>query len=200
MEREIDLEGLLVALTLAPTTFSRNRFFDLYTHPGARHVHRRAKLLRSVLKQLGAAECIENVAVRMLEEGGKALEYSIPSLGLRRMVSLDPLELVVLRYALARVRRPGVCPEDLADSGLRESDDAGAMGGIPRDILAALGAEASDGPRLEAALSRLLPGAWYDEVAQPQPQEGSHVHLLQDREQGDPNEGGAGGRGLAGLP
>ena len=38
----LDEEGLLCALVLVPSTYSRNRFFRLYEHPAMRAVQRRA--------------------------------------------------------------------------------------------------------------------------------------------------------------
>lgn len=140
---EIDLDALLVALTLAPTTFSRNRFFGLYTDPAARRVHRRAALLRGVMKQLVAPEGPRGVTLAPEEGGGGLLAYEMPALGLRRTVTLEPLELSVLRFAIARGR-------DL----------------VP-DVLAALRPDPSDAPQVEAALSRLMPEACYDGAADP---------------------------------
>ncbi|HSN99593.1 MAG TPA: hypothetical protein VLS89_14965 [Candidatus Nanopelagicales bacterium] len=144
MEPAPDFEGLLVALTLAPGTFSRNRFFDLYTDPAARRVHRRAKLLRNVVQHLGSPSGPRGVTITHHEEGRALLAYTVPALGLTRTVPLDPLELVVIRFALGR----------------------GARDAAP-DVLAALGPDPSDGPRIQEALSRLLPRPCYEEASDP---------------------------------
>jgi hypothetical protein len=138
----VDLEGLLVALTLAPTTFSRNRFFGLYTDPAVRRVRRRAALLRSVVGHLGAASGAQRVTLAHGEGGRALIGYEVPALGLRRTVTLDPIELAAVRFALARV------PAD-------------ACAAAP-DVLAALRPEPSDGPQVQSALSRLLPEECYD--------------------------------------
>ena len=43
-------DALLVALVLDPSTYSRNRFFDLHNSPVFRRVRRRASLVRSVVR------------------------------------------------------------------------------------------------------------------------------------------------------
>ena len=160
VEQEIDLEGLLVALTLAPATFSRNRFFDLYTQPAARRVHRRAKLLRHVMKQLGTAAGLQQVSLHPRTEGGAVLEYAIPTLGLRRTVTMDPLELVVLRFAMNRSALPAAPRTD--DPGAAPAEEP-AQPPVAPEVLAVLSPEPSDKHLIEAALSRLLPDACYAE-------------------------------------
>jgi hypothetical protein len=142
----VDLEGLLVALTIAPTTFSRNRFFALYIDPAARRVRRRAALLRSVVGHLGAGSGAQRVTLAQGEGGRALIAYELPALGLRRTVALDPLELAAVRFALAR------------------GQPAGPVGGCAAapDVLAVLRPEPSDGPQVEAALSRLLPEECYE--------------------------------------
>jgi len=179
----IDLEGLLVALTLAPNTFSRNRFFGMYTDPAARKVHRRAALLRGVMKQLVAPQGPRAVTLASREEGGAMLAYEMPALGLRRTVPLEPLELAVLRFAIARgaqaASAPAQAPAEAADAtGATDApaaapsqapSDASApqLAPVDPDVLAALRPEPTDAPRVEAALSRLMPKACYDESADP---------------------------------
>jgi hypothetical protein len=125
----IDLEGLLVALTLAPNTFSRNRFFGMYTDPAARKVHRRAALLRGVMKQLVAPQ------------------------------AQAPAEAADATGATdAPAAAPSQAPSDASAPQLAPVDP---------DVLAALRPEPTDAPRVEAALSRLMPEACYDESADP---------------------------------
>jgi hypothetical protein len=47
-----DPEALVVALTLAPATWSRNRFFELYKDASVRRARRRATLVRCVAADL----------------------------------------------------------------------------------------------------------------------------------------------------
>jgi hypothetical protein len=129
---EIDLDGLLVALVLAPPTYSRNRFFGLYTADAPRRTRRRAALLRSVVRHLGAGAGFSAVGVAPAEQGASVLSYAVPSLGLKRTVILEPLELSVVRFALARAP-----DRDAAPPALRPEPEDGAM--------------------VEAALARLLP-------------------------------------------
>src|SRR6202000_450161 len=44
----VDLDALLCALTLVPTAFARNRFFNLFENPAALKVRRRASRVRGI--------------------------------------------------------------------------------------------------------------------------------------------------------
>ncbi|MGK3988879.1 hypothetical protein WME99_37900 [Sorangium sp. So ce136] len=143
----IDLEALLVALVLAPTTFSRNRFFSLYTDPETRRVRRRAALLRSIVRQLVAGA--DRAGLAPAASGGALLTYDVPSLGLKRTAALDALELAVLRIAVSRGAAPGAGQQ--GDDVARTSSATGAP--LPQDLLP----EPADTSRIERALARLLP-------------------------------------------
>lgn len=143
----VDPEALLVALVLAPATFSRNRFFSLYTDPEARRVRRRAALLRSIVRQLVGGAGRARLAPAAC--GGALLTYDVPSLGLKRTAALDALELAVVRFAVAR----GASPPP-GDQGDRWPAGSAADGpALPR----ALFPEPADTMRIERALARLLP-------------------------------------------
>jgi hypothetical protein len=132
-----DLEALLVALVLAPATYSRNRFFELYTDASARRIRRRASLVRSIVRHLaplGAREPGAIEASTTTPSGRVELTYTVSSLGLRRTTTLDPLEAALIRYVMARAR----------------SGDAGRAKPPESD---------GDQQRIEAALRRLAPAA-----------------------------------------
>jgi hypothetical protein len=118
---KVDRDALLCALVLAPTTFARNRFFALYTEPWAKKTRSRAAQLRTVVRQLAALtpkpELRELVP---LDNGGGIVRYGLPDLHFERTATLEPLELAVVRFALAR--RPGALPEG-ADSAMRLTDE-----------------------------------------------------------------------------
>jgi hypothetical protein len=98
----MDLDALLVALVLAPATYSRNRFFDLYADPRVRRVRRRASLLRSVVRHLARLGPVEAEAVVVEEGDDVRLTYVVPSVGLRRISVLAPFEMSLVRFALGR--------------------------------------------------------------------------------------------------
>lgn len=101
-------DGLLAALTLAPATWSRNRFFDLYKDPGVQNVRRRAGLLRGVVRHLAHAG-VEGLVER--QDGDRwILAYRVRDLGLSRTVVLTAFENAVLRVTLARAK--GESPAD----------------------------------------------------------------------------------------
>lgn len=143
----VDPEALLVALVLAPSTFSRNRFFSLYADPEARRVRRRAALLRSIVRQLVAGA--DRAGLAPAASGGALLTYDVPSLGLKRTAALDALELAVLRIAVARGAVPRA--EQPAGGDAAPSSTTGAA--LPRDLLP----EPADSSRIERVLARLLP-------------------------------------------
>ena len=132
MATSIDPEALLVALALDPTTFSRNRFFGLYTEPAARKVRSRAAQLRNVVWHLLGGAGAQGVVVSPTEADGALVSYEVPALGLKRTAALDALELAVVRFVLARAANGRALPP-------------------------ALQPDPSDGPRIEAVLARLLP-------------------------------------------
>lgn len=149
----VDPEALLVALVLAPATFSRNRFFALYLDAEARRVRRRATLLRSLARQLVAG--VERAELTPAEHGGVQLTYEVPSLGLKRTASLDALELAVVRFAIARGVRG--LPQELGACA-----DIVSRAPLPPALLP----DPADAPRIERALAQLLPdGSWDAAVA-----------------------------------
>lgn len=101
--RPPDPEALLCALVLAPDTWSRNRFFRMYEAPSARRARRRAFHVRSVLGHLRARG--GDLSDILPEAGGGeedlVVSIDVPSLGLVRRTRLAPLELALVRYALA---------------------------------------------------------------------------------------------------
>ncbi|XXX76884.1 hypothetical protein WMF30_55475 [Sorangium sp. So ce134] len=181
----IDLEALFVALVLAPSTFSRNRFFSLYADPEARRVRRRAALLRSIVRQLVAGAGRAGLAPAA--SGGALLTYDVPSLGLKRTAALDDLELAVLRIAVARGTVPRAGQQDEQDGGGAAPSPA-AGGALPDDLLP----EPADTSRIERALARLLPregqgGALEEAAGQAEPGEPDPATraLARDRERRD---------------
>jgi len=117
----VDREALLCALVLAPTTFARNRFFLLYTEPWAKKTRSRAAQLRTIVRQLVAHE--PKPAFRELlprDGGGAIVRYGVPDLHFERTATLDPLELSVVRFAIAR--RPGVLIEP-NESAMHATDE-----------------------------------------------------------------------------
>ncbi len=114
----IDPEALLVALVLAPATYSRNRFFHLYDDPAVRRVRRRASQIRSIVRHVARVDPRAEAEVLGAEPaaGGRvALSSAVPALGLRRTALLDPIELSLVRIAMARGGRGGDLPADDAD-------------------------------------------------------------------------------------
>jgi hypothetical protein len=114
-ELAIDPSALLVALVLVPHSYPRNKFFQLFRHPEAALVRRRAARLRSVIADLtGEAEAL---TVVVDEEGTATLSYRLEELGASRVCHLDPTELALVKHATERLRpRPELSvSEDAAE-------------------------------------------------------------------------------------
>lgn len=133
----LDPDALVVALTLAPATWSRNRFFDLYRDPTVRRARRRANLLRCVAADLAGrpdAPPGRVLEVRALDHGLTRVTYEVAALGLRRATTLDPLEIALLRYVLRRAARAPGAPDarDLGEVDGGEADRARIEGALAR--------------------------------------------------------------------
>jgi len=101
---KVDLDALLCALILAPNTFSRNRFFQLFEQPKARRVRRRAARVRGIIRQLAGEGTSKGVIVgeQVMADGQVLLRYHVEDLDLTRSTALTELEAAALRYALWR--------------------------------------------------------------------------------------------------
>jgi hypothetical protein len=114
----IDPEAMLVALVLAPATYSRNRFFELYQDPAVRRVRRRASQIRSIVRHVARVDpraAAEAIGAEPAEDGRVTLSYVVPALGLRRTALLDPIELSLVRVAMARGGQGADLPAGDAD-------------------------------------------------------------------------------------
>lgn len=125
-----DLNALLCALIVAPGTYSRNRFFELFESGSTRAVRRRALRIRSVIAQLTEPWPLTNgeqaprariLGEHTLADGSIQLSYRIEDLGLTRTTTLEPLEIAALRYALHRAGRGELRSDDrqLVESALK---------------------------------------------------------------------------------
>ncbi|HVK64014.1 MAG TPA: hypothetical protein VM694_06055 [Polyangium sp.] len=148
-----DLEALLVALVLVPGTYSRNRFFALYTDPEAARVRRRAKLLRSVIAEVTQSDPARRghiVAIDERDDGGATFTYVVPSLNLRRTTTLSELELAIVRYTLAHRAgsiAPATSPDEKAFAPLGADDPVRArIEDTLRKLAPDLAALTSSGP------------------------------------------------------
>jgi hypothetical protein len=97
-------EALLCALVLAPKTYSRNRFFGLYTDAALSRIRRRASRIRGVLRQLlgeGKPKA-ELLGEQDAADGQWLLKYRLPELGFSRTIAFSALEAALVRYALNR--------------------------------------------------------------------------------------------------
>ncbi len=119
-----DPEALFVALTLAPGTYSRNRFFELFESLALRGARRRARLVLSIVSDLQKADAPTSTdepdyGLRERPFGDEIeLSYRMSGLDYRRTTILTRLEVATLRYALCRAR--GKEPAD-TDRGYVES-------------------------------------------------------------------------------
>ncbi len=127
-------EGLLCALVLAPTTYSRNKFFTLFEHPRRARARARARQLRTLVAHLASrSDRPVDVRVDELPGGAVTLAYRLPSVGLTRTARLEALEASVVRWALHRASAPGF--EQLAPGDRARVEAALAGLGLERPSL-----------------------------------------------------------------
>lgn len=110
----INPEALLVALVLAPGTYSRNRHFQLLERTELKKARKRARELRGIVKDLtepwhkpGARSPEpgpDSITEREIE-GAVHLEYRVTALDFRRHAVLTPLEAATVHYAVAKSGR-----------------------------------------------------------------------------------------------
>ena len=97
----LDGDALLCALVLAPGTYSRNRFFQLFEAPNLRRARRRAKRVRGIVRQLlGQGLTRAEIVGEQVLEDRVLLRFQVPRLNYQRTTSLEPLEAALIRYVL----------------------------------------------------------------------------------------------------
>lgn len=113
--------ALLVALVLAPGTFPRNKFFELYKNEELLIARRRAQMIRSLVKDLtepwplpkSAGAHSQPILEQQEErEGLFYLCYRVDELRYRRSAVLTLLEAATLRYALHRAGQGTLAADD----------------------------------------------------------------------------------------
>lgn len=116
-------EGLFVALVLAPGTFPRNKFFELYQDDELMIARRRAQMVRSLVKELtepwihpqgGNTHSAPIVDDEIEKDGLVYLSYSVAEFRYRRSVVLSALEASTLHYALHQSGRRELSVEERA--------------------------------------------------------------------------------------
>jgi hypothetical protein len=114
--RQVDTDALLCALVLAPRTFSRNRFFDLFEKPEAKRIRRRAARIRGIIRQLSGVGRHQAVITgeRVLGDGRVVIRFTIGDLDIRRTAALTRLEAAALHFALHRAGHGPLSEEDHA--------------------------------------------------------------------------------------
>lgn len=110
---ELPIDALMCALVLAPRTFARNQFFQLFELPALKRVRKRAKRTRGLIRQLlgRGRERAEIVAEHVLDDR-VLLRFEVPTLKYQRTTSLPLLEASLVHYALHQARGDELSDED----------------------------------------------------------------------------------------
>lgn len=100
-----DDRALITAMALVPSFFSRNKMPALYADPRVMRARGRARLLRSIARDLrsGHDRVVTHLAIepKQVHAGeGVSLRYALPNLFLQRSVDLASFEVVILRRLL----------------------------------------------------------------------------------------------------
>lgn len=135
-------EALIVAMTLAPGVYARNRMFSFYEKNDGKKARARASMLRGIVRHLGRAEALSVVSDPESNETRFVLRYDLPSMCLSRVAELSRIELAALRVLAERAsaRHLSACPEDvrLVDEALTQllhvGDDASRPIEPPVDV------------------------------------------------------------------
>jgi hypothetical protein len=114
LSTKVDKDALLCGRVLAPRTFSRNRFFDLFEEPEAKRIRRRASRVRGIIRQLSGnrGDKAEITGERILGDGRVLIRYTVGDVALRRTSALTRLEAAALHFALHRAGVGEVTNED----------------------------------------------------------------------------------------
>jgi hypothetical protein len=136
---ERHIEGLTVAMIVAPGVYARNRMFDLLSTPAGKRARTRAGVVRGIVPQLARAT---NVSITTEARGGEqvfALRYGIAAVRMSRVVELSAAELAALRIAADRAKvhalPPGLGDREIVARALaRLMEIAGDIDGLANAI------------------------------------------------------------------
>jgi hypothetical protein len=130
-------DALFVALVLAPGTYSRNRYFNLFKEDALWRARRRAQVIRSLVRDLtepwprpGLEGKAGPDSYEERDEGETVfVEYRMSDLDYRRSAVLTRLEAATLHYALSQAGKGQVVPGDvqLVEEALQ------SLGGLPKE-------------------------------------------------------------------
>lgn len=114
-------DALFVALVLAPDTYSRNKYFQLFQEDALWHARRRAQVIRSIVRDLtepwphpGAHSSTSGPDFYEERDQGDhvMIDYRISDLDYRRSAVLTALETATLHFALAKAGKGEASRED----------------------------------------------------------------------------------------
>jgi hypothetical protein len=101
-----DADALVVGMSLVPDLFSRNRMYSLFEDPVVRHARSRARLVRSVLRDLkgtnGPVSDVVHDGATVAPDRRATLRYRVKGMKLDRSVELSPVELAVIAFLCDR--------------------------------------------------------------------------------------------------
>ena len=118
----VDVESLTVAMAIAPTVYSRNRFFELFKAPEVRRARSRASVVRSIVQHLAmlhrdGADVASSLSVER-RSGRVSFRYWVPALHFERRAELSELETSCVFYLAERASVPGFAPTLAERDGL----------------------------------------------------------------------------------
>lgn len=100
---EREHEAVTVAMIVAPGVYARNRMFDFFRTASAKRARARAATVRGIVPHLGRAATVSvTPSSTASPAGGWTLRYTIPAVGLTRVVELTSAELAALRIVAER--------------------------------------------------------------------------------------------------
>jgi hypothetical protein len=109
---EARVEGLTVAMALAPGVYTRNRMFAFFTQDYVMRARTRASVLRGIVPQLGRATNLSLTSEARGDGHVFVLRYAVTTLRLTRVVELTPVELSALRVLGGRAGLVALPPDE----------------------------------------------------------------------------------------
>jgi hypothetical protein len=101
-ELALDRESLVVAMTVVPGVYSRNKMYRFFEDARVRSARRRAATLRGLCRQL-ASNAVTEVTVSRSEDGSVVvLTYRLGAVRLARRTELTEVEYAAVAYVAQR--------------------------------------------------------------------------------------------------
>ncbi len=98
-----DEDALVVAMSVIPNLYSRNKMFSLFSDPRLKRARRRAIALRTAVRQLAGGGARDVRVAPSKTAGRLMLTYELPRISYSRRIDVSVAECAVVRFLVARL-------------------------------------------------------------------------------------------------